>query len=296
MRRRLACDRFTRFLSLAATAAVLAAGGCSRLATQDGGPAYSGDFSTLPDPVPHYEPPSQYGNPDSYVVAGKRYHVLASSKGYVARGIASWYGTKFHGQRTSSGEIYDMYAMTAAHRTLPLPTYARVTNLRNRRSVIVRINDRGPFHSNRLIDLSYAAASKLGIVEKGTGLVQVEAIDPLAPKHPAPTLARAKTKAGENRHAGAETDSVEKGGEPTKGSKVDLYIQVAAFLSETNAEHLRRKLQSKHIASVTIQKGASGDHLIYRVRIGPLPSVGAADALAARLAGLGIEDPQVIVD
>ena len=117
--------------------------------------------------IPKAEPKSKYGNPKSYVVFGQRYHTLPTAKGYVEQGIASWYGTKFHGRRTSSGETYDMYAMTAAHKTLPLPTYARVTNKKNGRSIIVRINDRGPFHENRIIDLSYAAATKLGIVTTG---------------------------------------------------------------------------------------------------------------------------------
>jgi rare lipoprotein A len=332
MRRRHTRDRFARLLSLAAFAALLAAGGCSRLPSRDGGPSYSGDFSSLPDPVPHYEPPSPYGNPDSYVVDGKTYHVLASSKGYVARGIASWYGTKFHGQRTSSGETYDMYAMTAAHRTLPLPTYARVTNLRNGRSVIVRINDRGPFHSNRIIDLSYAAASKLGIVEEGTGLVQVEAIDPRAPKRPATTVAAAKPKTGQPQGESRTSRAAEKEAAKAKAHDQDatavvkaaavapapsaatplpaptrpaapsgagqaaLYLQVGAFSSESNAERLRRKLESSHVSSVSIQEGESGDHPVYRVRVGPIPSVDAADALAGRLTGLGIENPQVIVD
>ena len=131
----------------------------------------------VPDAVPRAEPLSKYGNPESYTVYGKTYNVMPSSLGYREIGYASWYGRKFHGRRTSSGEIYDMYAMTAAHRTLPLPTYVRVRNLDNGREAIVRVNDRGPFHSDRIIDLSYAAATKLGLVEAGTAKVEVEAID-----------------------------------------------------------------------------------------------------------------------
>lgn len=131
----------------------------------------------IPDAVPKVEPMARRGN-KTYQVYGKTYHPLTSSKNYRETGLASWYGTKFHGNSTSSGEPYDLYAMTAAHRTLPLPTYARVTNTRNGKSIIVKINDRGPFHSNRLIDLSYAAARKLGIYGHGTGHVTVEAIDP----------------------------------------------------------------------------------------------------------------------
>lgn len=135
------------------------------------------DLALVKEPMPKYEPKSRYGNPATYTVLNKTYKVLPSSNGYKQNGYASWYGTKFHGFKTSSGEIYDMYAMTAAHKTLPLPTYARVTNLYNNRSVIVKINDRGPFHEDRIIDLSYAAANKLGILGNGVGKVEVEAIN-----------------------------------------------------------------------------------------------------------------------
>lgn len=124
-------------------------------------------------------PRSKYGNPESYEVYGETYHVLATARGYRERGIASWYGEEFHGKRTSSGEPYNMHAMTAAHRTLPLPTYVRVTNLDNRREVLVRVNDRGPFSDNRVIDLSFAAATELGIVRNGTAEVEVVAVDPV---------------------------------------------------------------------------------------------------------------------
>ena len=161
--------------------------GCASSGTKD---LASGDFpdpSSIPDAVPKVEPKSKYGNPESYVVFGKRYHTKSSSHGYVAKGVASWYGPNFHGRKTSSGEPYDMYAMTAAHKTLPLPTYARVTNVRNGRSAVVKINDRGPFHGDRIIDLSYSAARKLGVVAKGTAMVEVKAIDP---KKPEPKAAR----------------------------------------------------------------------------------------------------------
>ena len=135
------------------------------------------DVENVPDAVPRQEPLSQYGNPESYTVYGETYQVLPTARGYSERGYASWYGRKFHGRRTSSGEIYDMYQMTAAHRTLPLPAFVRVRNLENNREIVVRVNDRGPFHSDRIIDLSYAAAAKLGILDAGSAMVQVEAID-----------------------------------------------------------------------------------------------------------------------
>lgn len=135
-------------------------------------------LSAIPDAKPRAEPRSRYGNPKSYVVLGKRYHTLPTSAGFVERGHASWYGRKFHGRRTSSGEKYNMYAMTAAHKRLPLPSYVQVTNLSNGKRVVVKVNDRGPFHGNRVIDLSYTAAHKLDLVKHGTAMVEVRAIDP----------------------------------------------------------------------------------------------------------------------
>jgi len=137
------------------------------------------DISKLPDVIPKSEPKSKYGNPKKYTVLNKEYKVLDSHVGYKERGLASWYGEKFHGHRTSSGEIYDMYQISAAHKTLPLPTYARVTNVQNNKSIIVKINDRGPFHAKRVLDLSYAAAEKLGVLATGTALVEVEALNPI---------------------------------------------------------------------------------------------------------------------
>jgi rare lipoprotein A len=136
------------------------------------------DLASIPDAVPRVEPRSRSGNPASYVVFGQRYHVQSSAAGHVERGTASWYGPGFHAARTSSGEPYDMYAMTAAHKTLPIPAYARVTNLRNGRSVVVRINDRGPFVGNRIIDLSYTAAWKLDMLRTGTAPVEVRVLSP----------------------------------------------------------------------------------------------------------------------
>ena len=147
----------------------------------DSVPTEMPDFSKIPEPVPKNEPRSLYGNKSPYSVLGQTYNVLPTPKGYVERGIASFYGNKFHGYKTSNLEEYDMYQFSAAHKTLPLPSYARVTNLENGKSVIVRINDRGPFHENRIIDLSFAAAVKIGVWPSGTGLVEVRAIDPSDP-------------------------------------------------------------------------------------------------------------------
>ena len=244
----------------------------------DGPPAVPVDASSVPDAMPRIEPRSPFGNPTYYEVGGQRYYVMASSKGYVERGIASWYGTKFHGRRTSSGEPYDMNAMTAAHPTLPIPTYVEVTNLRNGRKVVVKVNDRGPFLRNRIIDLSYVAAVKLGITAEGTGLVEVRAIDPAA----VTAKAEDKTSATADRHEAS-----------------DLYLQVGAFADRDNAERLSRRVTSlSPDAGIQISAGAS-DKLhtpIYRVRIGPLPNVEEADRLTRKLSDMGVVDSHVVID
>jgi rare lipoprotein A len=244
---------------------------------QDGPPPVPVDAAAIPDAVPRVEPRSPYGNPPYYEVDGRRYYIMKSSKGYVERGIASWYGSKFHGRRTSSGELYNMTAMTAAHRTLPIPTYVQVTNLRNGRKVIVKVNDRGPFVRNRIIDLSYVAAVKLGITAKGTGLVEVRAIDPS--RRARLTQAKAGSDAG---HAAS-----------------DLYLQVGAFTDRKNAERLSRRVDSlKPGAAIQVSEASSarGSVPIFRVRIGPLPDVDAVDSLTRKLSNIGVVDSQVVIN
>jgi len=253
----------------------------------DSAPQRHIDISRIKDAVPRPEPFSRYGNPDSYIVNGKRYHTLSNNKGYRERGIASWYGTKFHGHRTSSGDAYDMYAMSAAHKTLPLPTYARVTNLKNGRSVVVRINDRGPFHENRLIDLSYAAAARLGILGKGTGLVEVAAIDPHGGNLSTPDkidIAPSRPK---------------RAGEPPRlrAHKPSLYLQLGAFESRSNAERLESRLSGLDLpAKLRISESHELPQPVYRVRIGPLSSIETADRLTQLLAARGIHSSRVIID
>lgn len=246
-------------------------GGCSGLPEKDSAPPQPADTSTVPDAVPRAEPLSKYGNRPSYEVNGITYQVLTDAKGYNERGIASWYGRKFHGKRTSSGEPYDMYAMTAAHRSLPLPCYARVTNLQNGRSVVVKINDRGPFHDNRLIDLSYAAAVKLDITASGTGMVEVRVLDPQEP-------------------AAASTPAVAQSGEPPR-----LYMQLGAFAQMENAQRLAGKLKDQGYQPI-ISPTQTGKELLHRVRLGPLPSVDFADDLASKLLRLGFAQRQVVVE
>ncbi len=227
------------------------------------------DIASIPDAVPRREPRSRYGNPESYEVYGKRYPVMARADGYAERGIASWYGTKFHGRRTSSGEPYDMFAMTAAHRSLPLPTYVAVTNLENGRRVVLRVNDRGPFRHNRIIDLSYAAAVKLGIAEVGTGLVEVRALEPDGPMPATPSA----------------------GGRP-----VSLYLQVGAFAAPDNARRLAAALERRVSVPVRLSTTVSNGRTLHRVRLGPLADVEGADALGERLVELTGETPRVVVD
>jgi len=239
------------------------------------------DVSHIPDARPRNEPPSKYGNPSSYVVNGKRYYVKTSSKGYVEQGIASWYGTKFHGRRTSSGEPYNMYAMTAAHKTLPLPTYVKVTNLKNGRSVVVKVNDRGPFHQNRLIDLSYAAAEKLNIVGNGTGFVEVRAIDPSAPTRPYTTVAESKPAASIPA--------------PSTSDNGRIFIQVGAFSQRSNAERLVSRLP-KTLGTVLIREGWSSQNRVYRVQVGPIASVEQADSLASVIEKIGVMNYHLVVE
>lgn len=276
--------RFTdmrRFLRTSGLACILAASlfGCAKSpapgsgSIMDSAPARPLDVSNIPDAVPKVEPKSRYGNIASYRVFGKKYHTLTSSKGYKARGVASWYGTKFHGHLTSSREPYDMYAMTAAHKSLPLPTYARVTNLKNGRSVVLRINDRGPFHDNRLIDLSYAAASKLDILRHGTGLVEVEAIDPSRPAAP-PPAAKPSTPSQEPK----------------------LFLQVGAFGDRGNAERLLSRVKAEIRTNARIHELNHRPLPIYRVQVGPLASVESVDKLSQRLKTLGVHSSHVVVE
>jgi rare lipoprotein A len=249
------------------------------------------DVSAIPDAVPRVEPRSTRGNPASYEVAGRRYVVLASAEGVVERGIASWYGPTFHGKNTSSGEVYDMYAMTAAHKTLPIPCYARVTNFSNGRSVIVRVNDRGPFIAGRIVDLSYTAAARLDVLRTGTAFVELEVLTPgsaskgdwplgvqaaKAPSTPSQTPPGANT-------AGATTSVAASG----------IYVQVGAFGNPNNARRLQQQLLSAGIAKVALLPSTDASSLT-RVRVGPLTSVADYDALQSRLATLDIRDAVIV--
>ena len=226
------------------------------------------NLNDIPDAVPRIEQRSTRGNPLSYEVFGKRYLLLPTAEGYKERGVASWYGPDFHARSTSSGEPYDMYAMTAAHKTLPIPAYARVTNLSNGRSVVVRINDRGPFVDNRIIDLSYTAAHKLDMTRAGTAFVEVEVITPGS--------------------AAEAVRGLDPPALPDPMAPPRLYLQAGAFGVAANATQLMERLRKAGVGNVLLRQPDAAVNL-YRVRIGPIADVAAFDILAAELARLGVE-------
>jgi len=218
------------------------------------------DWRSIPNPVPHYLPPAPIGNPPFYDVDGRRYYVLASADGYNQIGVASWYGANSEGRYTADGDRFNMYAMTAASKVLPLPTFVRVTDLANGRSVIVEVNDRGPFASHRLIDLSYLAAAKLGMLATGTALVEVRAITPTSPMSLASTL---------------------------QARSPLLYAQVGAFAVSQDAVRVFNRLRTAGMRNVIILSPAVSGGRLYRVRVGPIQNVPQFDRIAARLTALG---------
>ncbi|HEX2493605.1 MAG TPA: septal ring lytic transglycosylase RlpA family protein [Steroidobacter sp.] len=226
------------------------------------------DVVITPEPTPRVEPRSARGNPPFYEVLGRRYFVLASAEGYLERGVASWYGPGFHAANTSTGERYDMHAMTAAHKTLPLPAYVEVTNLRNGKSVIVRVNDRGPFKSDRIIDLSYSAAAKLDMLREGTAFVEVRALTSGQTKPSPAALANA----------------------------APLFVQAGAFAEQANAWGLLAQLQSHGLKDSFVRVDRAAGKQLYRVRIGPIPTVDEFDRIIARLKSLGVADALLAPD
>jgi rare lipoprotein A len=262
-----------------------------------------------PDAVPRAEPRSSHGNPPFYDVNGQRFKVLGSADNYVERGVASWYGPDFHGHNTSSGERYDMYGMTAAHKTLPIPCYARITNLSNGRSVVVRINDRGPFVGNRIVDLSYSAATRLDIVRTGTAFVELRTIDPGSPSSAltAPVVAAAAPVVMPTASVVADPAPTELSSppiaQPAESEKsqplavpVALYIQVGAFADDGNAQRLVQRLQSVGIPQVFSLASPESGRMLRRVRIGPISTVEEFDRLAAQLARLGYPEARLAND
>ena len=249
------------------------------------------NLDAIPDAVPRKEPRSRYGNPETYEVFGRTYRVQRSAKGHIERGIASWYGPGFHAERTSSGEPYDMYAMTAAHKTLPIPVYARVTNLENGRSVVVRINDRGPFVGDRIIDLSYTAAHKLDMTRKGTALVEVRVIEPgddAPPALPPPIMAATGAPTPKPASAPA-TDNTR----PAPSSAVGVssrFLQTGSFSARANAEAMRQRLADAGIRNTLVREAQIGERTVFRVQVGPFDAALEAEDMIERLRIAGIPD------
>jgi len=252
---------------------------------KDYGPSQSVDVSNVPNAVPRVEPKSRGGNKSPYRVLGKTYYVMPSSLGYKERGVASWYGKKFHGHKTSNGEVYNMYGMSAAHKSLPLPSFVKVTNLANNRYVIVRVNDRGPFHGGRIIDLSYAAAKKLDMLGAGTARVEVEAIDA------ATWNSNTVVSAAAVQPASARTIPVSAQNSAT-GQR---YLQVGAFSLQATADEAKRKLQSLLPGyQVRISPLQRSDRMLYRVQIGPVSLDANLAELVSRVEAAGYLRPHLV--
>ncbi len=262
----------------------------------DRAPSEQVDVSQIPNAVPKPTQRSRSGNPKSYVVLGKRYHVMSSSQNYKERGLASWYGSKFHGKRTSSGEPYNMHGMTAAHKTLPLPTYVKVTNLKNGREVILKVNDRGPFHENRIIDLSHTAAVKLGIKATGTGLVEVVAINPGQSYNTASAQPQTDLPPAENTLAPISSRTPNTITE-AKPSSVGLFLQLGAFISSQNAHQLKNQVNSAlSFNQANVSTILKNGQKYYRVRLGPLSSAEQADSMAVKLTKKGFEKHRIVIE
>ncbi|MCY4428540.1 MAG: septal ring lytic transglycosylase RlpA family protein [Halieaceae bacterium] len=238
----------------------------------DGPPEELSPFSLVSEATPLPTPILAAGNRSPYRVAGVEYQVLKSARGYRERGVASWYGRKFHGRPTATGEIFDLHAPSAAHRSLPLPTYVRVTNLENHRSMIVKVNDRGPFHPGRLIDLSYGAAQKLGFSEQGTALVEVVALSV----------------------AGVSDLREEEG---LQGWLQDYrFLQLASFRRREAALALQKQLRYNHSEEVKVVTKNLDGKIFYQVKLGPITDRRALLALRERMIAEGFVDANLVAE
>ena len=281
--------------------------GCHSFSRQDGVPSGRLDPNNIVDAQPRREPITRAGNKSPYTVLGKTYTLLPSAKGYRVRGTASWYGSKFHGESTANGETYDAMAMTAAHCTLPIPSYVQVTNLENGRRAIVRVNDRGPFVDNRVIDLSYAAATKLGYANKGTALVEVVGIDVdnwppsraaaelqavEASSVPVVAALPAASSTGVNVGNSTSNTPIEARADAVAAGGARHYVQAGAFRSEAAAQDLRRRLQQ--MTGQAVEVNMQGSPLLYRVRVGPLPNREAAEQVRSTLVAGPVRDARIV--
>jgi rare lipoprotein A len=273
------CSRRHATRPAPAPSASTAAANAGRYAqAHDSTPDTVPDIRAIPEPVPRAEPRSTYGNKSPYTVLGKTYRVLPSCVGYRERGLASWYGRKFHGYTTSNFEKYDMYAYTAASKVLPIPCYVRVTNLDNGRSTIVRVNDRGPFVDGRIIDLSFVAAVKIGVYPRGTARVEVSGIDPSSTPTAEPDRNDAVPPRPANRHVSA------------------LYLQAASFADAGNAERTAKRLRAARLGPVRVTRARIGGRRMHRVLLGPLRDAEAAAELAPKLRALGLGATRITIE
>jgi rare lipoprotein A len=263
------------------SALVVQLSGCLSLKSKadvDGPPVYPRSVKNIPDAIPKAETKSKYGNPPTYSALGKTYKVLNSHQGFQQSGMASWYGTKFHGKRTSSGEPYDMYAMTAAHPTLPIPCYVKVTHLQNGKTAVVKVTDRGPFKGDRIIDLSYAAAHKIGVYQNGTGKVKIEVINPSQWDHElylaeATQINNQKNNLAQNKHQSKAINDAP-----------GLYLQVAAFNQKRNADAFADKIHELvQSYPIEIKQADAQNQATYRVRVGPFKKKQDANQVASLL-------------
>jgi len=256
---------------------------------QDRGPDGPFDVSRVRQVMPVAEPRTIAGNKNPYTVNGKTYRVMSSEEGYRERGFASWYGAKFHGHKTSNGETYDMFQLSAAHRSMPIPGYLRVTNLENDRSIIVRVNDRGPFHNDRVIDLSYAAAYMLGFHNKGTAMVEVEAVMPGGSPSNTPILA---TSAPATPVAAPSANTTL----AAAASAAGQYLQVGAFADLAAAQRLIDKLQTMTSRPVFIRSVDADNTTLHRVRIGPIPEVAEISRITELVVAADLGRPYTVRD
>jgi len=246
---------------------------------QDRAPSGIVDLALIPEVNPEPVRRTKAGNRSPYTILGRTYHVLPSESGYREQGVASWYGEKFHGHDTSNGEVFDMYKLSAAHKTLPIPSFLRVTNLGNDRSIIVRVNDRGPFHDDRVVDLSYAAALKLGFADTGTADVLIESV--------------VDDSAGDQTHAYAAAEAQPRPGE----SAAQQYLQVGAFANLESAQQLRTRMQAltaHHVFIRSISTPTRG--LLHRVRIGPIQDAGEIRQLAQSVVAANLGSPYTVLE
>ena len=249
---------------------------------QDRAPSGHLDIASIPEVVPEPFARTLAGNRSPYTVLGKTYHVMVTEDGYNERGIASWYGEKFHGHKTSNGEVFDMYKVSAAHKSLPIPSFLRVTNLDNNRSLVVRVNDRGPFHGDRIVDLSYAAAFKLGYADRGTARVQLEAIIPDG-------VVVDSAAANNNNTLSQQTLRV--------ASTGDKYIQVGAFADINSAREMSDKLRAMTNRPVFIRSlDSTNSGVLHRVRIGPVNDTSEIRRITQSVVAANLGSPYTVTE